>query len=126
MPKVMLIEDDETMLALLRMLLELEGYQVIEWGDRDDEDPLAELFAIIQRERPVLVMTDIHLRGLNGFDLLNRIRRERDLADVRVLMTSGMDFARECRQSGADGFMLKPYMPDELMDQIREMLRAED
>jgi DNA-binding response OmpR family regulator len=116
MPKVMLIEDDRTMLSLLQTLLNMEGFDVA-YLERD-EDPEAILCAM-RLEKPSLVLVDVNLRKMSGFDLLHAIRQDAELKPVRVLMSSGMDFGMRSYEEGADGFILKPYMPDELIQKIR-------
>lgn len=118
MKKVMLVEDDATMLGLLTMLLEMEGFGVVRLAEDDPE----KLLDTIRQERPALVLMDVHLRLVNGFDLLSKIKGEDDIKDVKVLMSSGIDFHSECNQAGADGFILKPYMPDALIQQIRQLV----
>ena len=114
----MLVEDDATMLGLLNMLLEMEGFGVVKLTD---DDP-GKLLDTIRQERPALVLMDVHLRNANGLDLLQRIKCEDDTKDVKILMSSGIDFSAECNQAGADGFILKPYMPDTLIKQIRQLV----
>jgi len=118
MKKVMLVEDDATMMGLLNTLLEMEGFGVVKITEDDPE----KLLDTIRQERPALVLMDVHLRQVNGFDLLRMIKGEDDTKDVKVLMSSGIDFSTECEQAGADGFILKPYMPDALIMQIRQMV----
>lgn len=119
MPKVMLIEDDDTMRALLGTLLQFEGYDV---AQQKCDDELHEMLGSVRREEPALVLLDVNLCHFSGFDLLRSIRQDPDLKPVRVLMSSGMDHGLRCFQEGADGFILKPYMPDELMRKIRQTL----
>ncbi|MBN2551037.1 MAG: response regulator [Anaerolineales bacterium] len=118
-PRVLLIEDDKTMLTLLQTLLSFEGFEALL---PKNDDSLEAMLSFIQQEKPALVLCDVHLRQLNGFDLLRLIKGSPDLAEVQVLMSSGMDFRENCVQEGADGFILKPYMPDELIDKIRLMI----
>ena len=119
MQKIMLIEDDETMLSLIQTLLEIEGYQVVGLDCIDDMD---EILNVMRNEQPALVLLDVHLRCFNGLELLPRIHQDEALKGVRVLMSSGMELSFECGQQGADGFILKPYMPDELVGKIRNTL----
>ncbi len=114
--KIILIEDDRTMLSLLQTLLQMEGYQVVitEAGTLDG------MFAAVQTEHPDLAMIDVHLHEINGFDLLARIRQNESLKNMRVIMSSGMDFRTDCLKNGADEFILKPYMPDDLISLIRQ------
>lgn len=115
----MLIEDDETMLSLIHTLLELEGFQVAEIGQ---ENSIEEIFVRVRQERPQLILLDVHLRQLNGLDLLHRLRDDEELKRVRVLMSSGMELSDQSRREGADDFILKPYMPGDLIGKIRDTL----
>lgn len=119
MPKVMLVEDDVTMLSLLSTLLEFEGYGVVQIGTRRDVDELTDL---VRDEKPDLMLVDVHLGRLNGFELLRRMREDGLLKGIRVLMSSGMDLRNRADYEGADGFILKPYMPEDLMGKIRHLL----
>ena len=119
MPKVLLIEDDATMLILLGTLLEMEGYQV---AKIKHEETVEELLALMRHEKPDAAMIDIHLRHVNGFDLLARARQDPKLKHVRFLMSSGLDVSHECIEAGADDFILKPYTPDDLILRIHSIL----
>lgn len=119
MPKVMLIEDDANMFSIVKMFLEFEGYEVVnvENGERI-EDILRQLHS----ERPDLVLLDVNLRHLNGFDILHQLRADPVLSNVRVLMSSGMDMTYKSQREGANGFILKPFMPDELVEKIKQII----
>jgi len=119
MPTIMLVEDDLTMLNLLSTLLELEGFAVVKV---EEENPEV-IFHTLQEKKPDLILLDVHLRQFNGLDLLQRIKQDSQLSKTRVLMSSGMDFRFECKQAGADDFILKPYMPDVLITQIHRILK---
>lgn len=117
--KVLLVEDDETMLSLISTLLEIEGFQVAKLAKDGCVDDILDC---IREEQPGLVLLDVHLRQINGFDLLHKMRQDEELKATRVLMSSGMELSRQCDQQGADGFILKPYMPEELVGKIRLFL----
>jgi len=116
MLKIMLIEDDRTMLSLLTILLQMENFDVCSPSDDRPED----ILAAIREERPDMVLLDVNLRLGNGIDLLRIMRSDEELKNTRVIMSSGMDLSHECLQAGADGFLMKPYMPDELIKLIKE------
>lgn len=119
MPKVMLVEDDVTMLSLLSTLLEMEGFTVVKTDRQQNADGFVES---IRQEAPDLVLLDVNLRQTNGFDVLHALRQDGTLKSIRVLMSSGMDYAMRSYQEGADGFILKPYMPDDLLKKIRQTI----
>ena len=112
----MLVEDDLTMLSLMSSLLEFEGYQVVKLDGNGKPEALIDA---IRRECPDLVIIDVHLRHASGFDLLRRVRGDEGLKSVRVLMSSGAELSSRCMDEGADGFIMKPYMPDDLFGKIR-------
>jgi DNA-binding response OmpR family regulator len=120
-PKVMLIEDDNTMLTLLRTLLRFEGFEIAQLDNDEDPDRILQS---IRLEHPEAVLLDVHLRRFNGFELLHRIRQDEDLMNTRVIMSSGMDFSTRCLDEGADGFLLKPYMPEDLIDEIHTVMES--
>ena len=62
------------------------------------------------------------MAGINGFDLLQRIKEEPGLEMVKVIMLSGTDLRIESRISGADEFIIKPFMPDELIQKIEKLM----
>ena len=114
MPKVMIVDDDRTMISLLRILLEMDGYQVVAV---DQQDALLER---IRKERPDVLLMDVFLTNMDGIELLAQIRAEGDLQSLRVIMTSGMDLSEKASQVGADAFLLKPYTPEQLIALIQE------
>jgi DNA-binding response OmpR family regulator len=119
MPKVMLIEDDANMFSIVKMFLEFEGYEVVHWENGEQID---DILNRLQSERPDLVLLDVNLRYLNGFDILHQLRADPALADVQVLMASGMDMTYKSQREGANGFILKPFMPDELVEKIKQLI----
>ena len=116
--QVLLIEDDPTMLNLLSILMEIEGYLILRLEDDSEESIIDTLVRI----KPDLVLMDVNLRKANGLEVLQRIRQRDDLTDIHILMSSGMDYRIECNQAGADYFLQKPYMPDELVEVVHRIL----
>ena len=116
MKKIMLIEDDESMKSVLGTLLELEGYKVMLAPDRR---PMDEILQAVRNARPDVILMDVHLREVNGFDILKVLRADPQLASARIVMTSGMDVRDDCLKAGADDFLMKPYMPDELLKRLK-------
>ena len=109
MTKVMLAEDDLTMVSLLKTLLKMDGFEVVAL-DADADVPAA-----VERQRPDVLLLDVHLSKQNGLEILDMIRGSEHAGNVRVVMLSGLNLRDECMQHGADGFLLKPFMPDDLI-----------
>jgi DNA-binding response OmpR family regulator len=113
MAKILLAEDDETMVSLLKTLLKMEGFDVVAL------DVDSDVAAAVQREKPHALFMDVHLGGQSGMQILEQIRKNGDTASVRVIMTSGMNMREECIRGGADDFLLKPFMPDDLLSALK-------
>ena len=123
MPKVMLIDDDFIVLDLLKTLLEMEGYDVIAYSW--DED----FVKSVQKNQPDVVLMDVYLRTspggeMEGLKILAQIRDIPDLVETKVIMSSGIDLHIGSKQAGADGFLHKPYMPEELIDLVKQILSS--
>lgn len=117
MTKVMLVEDDQTMLSLLSTLMDFEGYQAV------TIKKFGNVIAEIKQEKPQLVLMDVHLDQVDGIKLLSEIRKDSQLKNLKVIMSSGMDYKDQCIRTGADDFILKPYMPDELIDRVKKLIQ---
>lgn len=113
MAKVLLAEDDATMVSLLKTLLKMEGYEVVAL-DLDSD-----VAGAVQLEKPHALFMDVHLGGQSGMKILQKIRKNRENADVRIIMTSGLNMKDECIRGGADAFLLKPFMPDDLIRALK-------
>ena len=113
---VMLIEDDPTMRSLLKTLLEIENFEVILTEDVNEQSVLE----TIQTRRPGAVLMDVYLRFYNGLDLLQSLRSQPETQNLPIMMTSGMDVRDKCLSLGASGFLMTPYMPDDLIDWLKQ------
>lgn len=114
MAKILIAEDDHTMVSLLQTLLHMEGFEVVV-VDVDADVPDA-----IIRENPDVLFMDVHLGQHSGLDIVESIRKNLKLTDVRVVMTSGLNMRDECIRRGANDFLLKPFMPDDLIKILKK------
>ena len=123
MKQIIVVDDDNTNSSLIKMLLELDGFNVETCEDQNR----AEMAASPETQAFVI---DCHLaRGRSGLDLLRAIRAGQTKANEKtaVVITSG-DYRQEEESliSGADLFLLKPYPPDTLSQVITQLLTKED
>jgi CheY-like chemotaxis protein len=109
MAKVLLAEDDRTMISLLKTLLNMEGYEVVAL------DVNADVPAAVHQENPDVLFMDVHMGKQSGLEIMETIRKNPEFANLRVVMTSGLNVKDECLQRGANYFLLKPFMPDDLL-----------
>ena len=115
MGKILVADDDHAMVSLLRTMISMNGYQVLTLLDRKGD--------IIQNMKdinPNVLIMDIFLGDRNGLDLIQSIRSEPDLENTKIIMVSGMDKSQECLAAGADAFLIKPYMPEELLTLLHD------
>ena len=101
------------MVRLLSTLLRLEGFDVRAVGDGEDVE------AAIERLAPEILVLDMVLARQNGLEILGRIRRTAVGSRMYVLMISGLDVRDLCLSRGADDFLLKPFMPEELTRRLQ-------
>ena len=113
MAKILLAEDDVTMVSLLKTLLKIEGFEVVAL------DAGADIAEAVEREKPHALFLDVHLGKQSGMKILRAIRNKQENADLRIIMTSGLNMKDECIRSGADVFLLKPFMPDDLISALK-------
>lgn len=104
------------MVTLIKTLLELDGYRVL------NEARAAEVLVTIKRERPDIVLMDVHLGDADGLEILQTIRADAEVGSVPVVIASGEDVGYRGEQAGASAFLLKPYTPDQLTALIRRIL----
>ncbi len=118
--KVFLAEDDATTVSLLKILLEMEGHQVVTFAPKEP------VLDAIRAARPDALVLDLTLPdGQDGLQILRALRQETDdaLRQMKIVVCSGADRRAEVMQAGADAFLLKPYMPDDLLRELAEDAR---
>jgi DNA-binding response OmpR family regulator len=120
MNKVLLIEDDETLRQLYRETLEDE--QIVVSSSATAKDGLEK----IQADKPDLIMLDIMLPGgMNGFDLLERIKKDPKYADIPVLVLTNLDTERNTAISmGAADYIVKANTSiDDVVKKVKSLLQ---
>ncbi len=117
MKKVFLADDDPTMVSLLETLLKIEGFEVGKIDVLQDD-----IFPSLREVLPAVLLLDVNLPNQNGLEIVKEMRKEEIFNNTRVIMASGMSLKDECLSGGADAFLLKPYMPDDLIELLREYI----
>ena len=121
--RVLIVEDDNAQLALLRAIVTREGHTV------EVAQKRADVLAVLNRvPYPDLILLDVELPDVNGFTILEKVRAHPAMKDVRVVMvtnrTERADIAKGVRL-GADGYITKPYLPATMSATIRQALGGE-
>jgi CheY-like chemotaxis protein len=118
MPRILVADDDKVMLGLLKTLMEMEGNEVVTVTRPE------EIVPAVQGGEMALILMDYHLAGGNSMEALRTIKSDAALKQIPVLVTSGMDRELECTRLGAEGFILKPFRPNELLERISAMVAS--
>jgi two-component system phosphate regulon response regulator PhoB len=116
-PRILVVDDDEQSRALVRVALERESFSVLEASDG------AQALEMIAIESPDLVVLDVNLPTLGGFDVLTQMRL---VHSVPVIMVTGRDGETDRvlgLELGADDYVVKPFAPRELTSRVRAILR---
>ena len=118
MKKILVVEDDAALLSGLRDNLEYEGYEVL-----TAKDGFAAL-TILGAKAPDLILLDIVLPKLDGFEVCRRIRREGNQTPILMLTARGAEADRvRGFDLGADDYVAKPFSLPELLGRVRAILR---
>ncbi len=103
-PCVMIVDDEEDIRSMIRLALELKGYEVVE--AKDGEDALRQLR---QGLRPGLILLDLMMPGMNGWAFREEQAKDAELADIPVLVFTGdTQVTQKVRDLGAAGYIKKP------------------
>ena len=119
MRRILVIEDQEDNRAILRDLLDASGYAYLEAADG-----LAGV-AAAERERPDLILMDIQLPEIDGYDATRRIKANPALAGIPIIAVTSYALSGDeakARAAGCDDYVTKPYSPRALIAKVRSYL----
>lgn len=102
---ILVVDDNETNAKLLRVLLTAHGYDVVVAGDAD------ETFASVRRSKPRLILLDLQLPGMDGFEIARRLKADPDTKDIIVVAVTAYAMKGDedrAKAAGCDGYVAKP------------------
>ncbi len=121
--KILLIEDDSFLLSMYATKFEMENFQVITAEDGEKGIKLA------MKEVPDIILLDILLPKLNGFEVLKEIRANKETSPIPVILLTNLSQKSEIEQGlalGANDFLIKAhFMPSEVVEKIKKILGKE-
>lgn len=123
LPKILVIDDEESIVEFVRLGLRYEGFQVESAPDGEEGITKA------QRISPELVILDLMMPGIDGIEVCQRLRTNPTTRDIPILMLTAKDDVRdriEGLDAGADDYLTKPFDFDELLARIRAILRRQN
>lgn len=115
--RILAVEDDERIRAAVKLALEDEGWTVVEASTGEDA------LDAFQQEPADVVLIDIMLPGIDGFEVCRSIRRTSDVPIVMVTARADTHDVVAGLEAGADDYLTKPFAPKELSARIRALLR---
>ncbi|AJY50876.1 MULTISPECIES: response regulator [Halomonadaceae] len=122
MAKVLVVDDEPNIVLSLEFLMEQAGFEVV--TAEDGEQALAR----VTDSQPDLLLLDISLPGISGFDVLERLRNEEATAQLPIIMLTahGRDVEREKGMAlGADDYITKPFSTQSLVEKVKALLIKE-
>ncbi|MGY2462161.1 response regulator transcription factor [Vreelandella sulfidaeris] len=122
MAKVLVVDDEPNIVLSLEFLMEQAGFEVV--TAEDGEQALAR----VKDAQPDLLLLDISLPGISGFDVLERLRSEEATAQLPIIMLTahGRDVEREKGMAlGADDYITKPFSTQSLVEKVKTLLIKE-
>lgn len=118
---IVVIEDDKFLRELISQKLMKEGYDV--FGAVDGEEG----FQMVKSKKPDLVLLDLILPGMDGFEVLEKLKKDPDVAGIPVIILSNLDQKEDMEKIfklGAVDFLIKARStPGEVVDKVREILK---
>ncbi len=120
MKKLLVVDDDQAVRDYLMEILSGSGYQI--YLARDGEEGLE----VMRRDRPDLVLLDVHMPKLDGLQALTLIRDDPALAEIPIIFLTSVDQSHikiRALEHGADDYLVKPFNPVELLARIKAVLR---
>jgi len=119
MAKILVADDEPDILKLVKYTLERHGYEIIP----AENGKVAVEFAV--QQLPDLIILDVMMPIMNGYDACSKIKEQPETKNIPVIMLSAKTQQTEISrgmQSGAEGYLRKPFTPKELLAQVMEIL----
>lgn len=118
--KILIVEDDEFLLSMYSTKFEIEGYEVVMASDGEMGVEKA------QKEKPSIILLDIMLPNMDGFDVLKKLKADRATSDIPVILLTNLSQKQDVEQGlslGAEDYLVKAhFMPSEVVDKINRLI----
>ncbi|MBI4375025.1 MAG: response regulator [Elusimicrobia bacterium] len=121
MKKIVVIDDDASMRHVLSAILEDEGYAV----STADDGPSG--INLVRREKPDMVLLDLLMPGMHGFEVFQRLKELESLRSTKILIVSSKSYPRDIKTAqelGVDGYLIKPFELHDLKEKVRHLIEG--
>ena len=114
---ILVIDDNEDILFMIKTMLEMKGYRISAKDNPDDIE------SFIEQTRPDVILMDLLLSGSDGREICKKIRENKLISHIPVVMISALpDAAISCKDAGTDYFLGKPFEMNDLFETINNAL----
>lgn len=120
--RVLIVEDNELNLKLFKDLLETHGFDVVDTRDG------VEAFDLARRSNPDLILMDIQLHGISGFDIIKRLKKDEEMKSIPIIAVTAFamkDDEEKILQSGCEAYISKPISIGPFLETINSFLEEE-
>ena len=120
MKKILVVDDSESMVRMIQTVLERGGYQTIGIGDP------TKIEQTIDTEMPNLILLDIVMPERNGFQICRALKNSEAYMGIPVILVSSKSTSSDrywAEQQGANGYLVKPFVPEDLLREVRRFTR---
>jgi len=115
MGRVLVVDDEPDVLLLCRLNLQQRGHEMLEAADGSTA------LALARDRHPDVIVLDLMLPGISGYDVLEALQRDEDTTDIPVLVLTAKSLRADRERShglGAAAFLTKPFLPNELCEMV--------
>jgi two-component system cell cycle response regulator DivK len=117
--RILVVEDQEDNRQIIRDLLSATDYEIVEAESGEDA------LAAVAKQRPDLILMDIQLPGIDGYEVTRRIKADPEMLSIPIIAVTSYALSGEeqkARAAGCDEYVPKPYSPRQLLAKIRQYL----
>ena len=123
MDKVLVVDDDIPILRIIRIALKRIGYEVLTARNG------VEAVKVLEKEKPALIITDVLMPQIGGFELLNILKNNEQWKDIPVIVLTSLSKYGDIQRSyekGADFYLSKPFKVETLIKAVRSVLQSKE
>ena len=123
MKKILIVDDEERVRRLIETTLDIGDFQIFQAKDGE------EALKIAQEEKPALILLDIMMPGMDGFEVCKRLKNNSETKGSYIIMLTAKGQKQDIEKGytvGADDYFVKPFSPMELLNKVEQVLGGSD
>ncbi len=117
--KILVVDDERPVREVVALILERVGYEVVRATNG------REAIEVAAKQNPQLIVLDMRMPGLHGIDTCRELRSRQGSRGIPILVLTGyMENEKAALDAGVDGFLAKPFRPEELIERVKVLLKV--